>query len=169
MKNLFLVFVLVLLCASFADAYIYRNIGFGGSLRAITGSVVSDASGLGPVQFSLHPYTIDNREAGFAKPGTPLVAVLNLKKRGANSPPASDSDNVKILVSVINSAGGYDVFGYGVDGIAATNKFEYDAQRKVWFNDKFLANGNVNTRLSYVIFVEVDGEAKFLPFTLNVK
>ncbi len=125
---------------------------------------------LGPVQFTIHPYLLGNREAGSVRPGTPLVAKVDLRKKGAGSPPATNNDDVSILVTVVYPTGFTEVYGTpDVEGVIPSNIFIYDINAKAWVNDKFIANADINTQIRYTISVRVGDDTKVFPFTLNVR
>lgn len=180
MKKILLIILATLLCATAAEAYVYRVIGASWN-SGVTGAAttsLAEKDGLGSVQFSLHPYTIGTAEARNVKPGTPMVAKIQAKKAGAHSPPiteeeTSSTDGITILVTEAGPEGDIQLYATSnVEGnIMPSNKLAYDFNPDVqaWTNDKFVANSNVNTQINYVILVKYKEDTKVLRYTLNVR
>lgn len=183
MKKLLLILLTVLLCASMADAFVYRNIGSKPIFRATGASIwianlAEEEAGLGSVKFSLHPYTVGTPEAGSVRPGTPLVAKLEIKKATGHSPiiteeETASQEGVTIFVTEVGPEGDVQMYATGnVQGnVLPSNKFMFDHGENIqaWTNDKFNANSNINTQINYIILVKYKSDAKMLRYTLNVR
>lgn len=176
MKKLFLIVIAVLLCASFAEAYVYRTIGTGNVVRSnyISGGVITGVtgraveSGLGAAQFAIHPFTIDNKAAGTARPGTPLVGTLTLRKRVSGSPPITEG--ATIYLAVIYPTGRYELYGTeDVPDILPSNVIRYDMTEEVWTTDKLVAGAEINSMINYLLFIRYEGESRHIEHTLKVK
>lgn len=180
MKKILLILLITLICATASQAYVYRVIGSSWSSR-FTGAAttsLAEKEGLGSVQFSLHPYTVNTPEARNVKPGTPMVAKIQTKKKAAHSPPiteeeTSSTDGITILVTEVGPEGDVQLYATNnVQGnVMPSNKFAFDFNPDVqaWTNDKFVANANVNTQITYVVLIKYKEDSKVLTYTLNVR
>jgi len=174
MKKILLILLIVLLCASFADAYVYRTISKQPRIpRSPAGAMIASLSevdgGLGSTSLTIHPYTIGNREATSVRPGIPLVAKLVLRKKTINAPITQD---VSALLVVIGPSGIYELYGTSnIPGIMASNVLGYDPSPDVqaWTNDKLIAGADVNEQLRYVVFIQYGDEARYIGLNLNVR
>ncbi|VVB81450.1 Uncharacterised protein [uncultured archaeon] len=177
MKKMLLILMAVLLCASLADAYVYRSIGtmpksmMGRLTGASTTGLASSEAGLGRVEFSLHAYTVGTPETASVRPGTPLFGKLVIAKATGGSPPITEEetsghDGVTILVTEVGPEG--DIRLYGTENlkgnILPSNKFMYDPTPGVeaWTNNAFVANSKVNTVINYVVLVKYKDETRVL-------
>jgi len=158
MKKLLVMVLLVVFCASLVSAAAYRNPYYNFySFKGLTGAAVSD-SGLGRIQFTLHPYLIGNKPSASVRPNTPLVGRLLLSKAEVGNP--AIADDVSFLITVIYPNGDTELYGYGVEGILPSNTFAFDPNEQAWVNEKFVARGEVKTKISYVVSVYYKGKAK---------
>ncbi|MCX6708274.1 MAG: hypothetical protein NTW67_01310 [Candidatus Woesearchaeota archaeon] len=184
MKKILLILMAVLICASVADAYVYRTIGSSqkGIMSKITGgatSLASEDAGLGRVEFNIHAYTIGTPETASVRPGTPLFGKLVIDKATTGSPPITEEettghDGVTILVTEVGPKGDIQLYGTNnVKGnILPSNRFMYDPTPGVeaWTNNAFVANSDVNTVINYVVLVKYKDETRLLQTkTLRVK
>lgn len=158
MKKLLVMVLLVVFCASLVSAAAYRNPYYNFySFRGLTGATVSEG-GLGRIQFTLHPYLVGNKPSASVRPNTPLVGRLLLSKAGVGNPViASD---VSFLITVIYPNGETELYGYGVEGVLPSNVFAFDPNEQAWINEKFVARGEIKTKISYVVSVYYDGKTK---------
>jgi len=158
MKKLLVVVLLVVFCASLVSAAAYRNPYFSSyHFRGLTGAAVSDG-GLGRIQFTLHPYLIGNKPSASVRPNTPMVGRLLLSKAEVNNP--AIADDVSFLITVIYPNGDTELYGHGVEGILPSNEFLFDPNEQAWINEKFVARGEIKTKISYVVSVYYKGKAK---------
>lgn len=173
MKKLFLILIAVLLCASFAEAYVYRSIGRVNPRGRLSGAFVTNLAeegGLGATKVTWHPYTIGNREATSARPGTPGVLKVVVKRKAATSPPITEG--VTILATAYYPDGTYENFGTAdIEGIAPSNvlAFDHSPDVQAYTNDKQMAKGDVNTVVNYVVFIKYQDKARVLGMNLKVR
>jgi len=158
MKKLLVVILLVVFCASLVSAASYRNpYNSFYKFKSPTGAAVSDG-GLGRIQFTLHPYLIGNKPSASVRPNTPLVGRLLLSRAEVGSP--AIANDVSFLITVIYPNGETELYGYGVEGILPSNVFAFDPNEQAWVNDKFVARGEIKTKISYVVSVYYKGKTK---------
>jgi len=172
MKKILLILIIALLCASFADAYVYRTISKQpriprGPAGAMIASLAEVDGGLGSTSFTLHPYTIGNREATSVRPGIPLVAKLVLRKKTINAP---ITQGVTAFLVVIGPSGIYELYGTAdIPNVLPSNVLGYDPAEQAWTNDKLVAGADVNEQLRYVVFIKYGDESRYIGQTLNVR
>ncbi len=176
-KKLLFVLIAVLLCASFAEAYVYRSIGkvnprgrmpVGGVIAPIM--YLAEAGGLGATKITWHPNTIDTREAASARPFTPGVLKVVVKRKVSTSPPITEG--VTVLVTAIYPDGTYENFGTSdVEGIMPRNVLAFDHSPSVqaYTNTNAEAKGNINTRVQYVAFVKYGDQSRVFGTIVNVR
>lgn len=173
MKKLFFILMAVLLCASFAEAYVYRSIGRVNPRGRMTGSFVTNLAeegGLGATRITWHPNTIDTREAASARPFTAGVLKIEVKKRASGSPPVTEG--ATILVVAIYPDGTYENFGTAdIEGIMPSNvlMFDHSPSVQAYTNTYAVARGDINTRVQYVAFVKYAGQSRAFGTIVNVR
>ena len=174
MKKLFLILIAVLLCASFAEAYVIRSIGKVNPQRnRFTGGFVTnfaEEGGLGGTKISWHPNTIGSREAASARPGTPGVIEVKVNRRASGSPPITEG--VTLLVTAYYYDGTYENFGTpNIEGIMPLNQliFDHSPSVQAYTNDKAAAKGNINTQVKYVALVVYKDQARVFGTNVNVR
>jgi hypothetical protein len=125
---------------------------------------------LGATKFTIHPYTVGNREAASARPGTPLVGKLIVSKALPHNPPVTD--DVTIFITVVYPDGKTEVFGTdNVPNVPQLNILRYDPSPDVqaWTNDKFIASAEIDTDIDYVVFVNYHGDNRYIIHRINVR
>lgn len=177
MKKLILVLIAVLLCASFAEAYVYRTIGkVNPRGRSLTGASIvpimsfAEQGGLGATKLTWHPNTIDTTPALSARPFTAGVLKVEVKRKASGSPPITEG--ASILVTAIYPDGTYENFGTSdIEGIMPSNVLAFDHSPSVqaYTNINAPAKGNVNTRVQYVASVRYGNEARVFGAIVNVR
>src|SRR5574341_2020479 len=173
MKKLILVLIAVLLCASFAEAYVIRSIGRVNPTRMPTGRLVGsfmEEGGIGGTAIKWHPNTIDTREATSTRPNTAGVLEVKVNRRASGSPPITEG--VTIFVTAYYFDGNYENFGTeNIEGIMPSNRLVFDHSPSVqaYTNDKAYAKGDINTQVKYVGLVVYNGQARILGLNLKVR
>lgn len=173
MKKVLFVLIAVLLCASFAEAYVYRTIGKVNPRGRLSGAFMTsfaEQGGLGATKLTWHPNTVDTREALSARPFTPGVLKVEVKRKAPTSPPITEG--VTVLVTAIYPDGTYENFGTSdIEGIMPSNVLAFDHSPSVqaYTNIYAPAKGNVNTRVQYVAFVKYGDQSRVFGAIVNVR
>jgi hypothetical protein len=173
MKKLFLILIAVLLCASFAEAYVYRTIGKVNPRGRLSGAFMTsfaEQGGLGATKLTWHPNTVDSREALSARPFTPGVLQIEVKRKAPTSPPITEG--VTVLVTAIYPDGMYENFGTSdIEGIMPSNVLAFDHSPSVqaYTNINAPAKGNVNTRVQYLAFVKYGDQSRVFGAIVNIR
>lgn len=182
MKKLLLILLVVLLCASIADAYVYRNIGAKPIMRATGASIAiaklaEEEAGLGSVDVTVHPFIVSSPPASSVRPGQDVVLKIKAKKNAAHSPVITEEetashDGVTIFVTESNSAGDIQLYATSnVQGnILPSSIIRYDANPDV---DAWTVNANanskMNTQINYVVLIKYKDGTKIVRKTINVR
>jgi hypothetical protein len=178
MRKFLLVIIAVLLCASFAEAWVYKTVGPQAKnnvvLNRLTGRAVvqlenADVS-IGRHQLTFHKYTENTPPAGSAPPNTPLVLKMEVTKDQANNPPLTVNDkDFRFVVILVNSAGGTQIYGHNWKGVIPSNEFSFDLANGVWLNDKVSAYGNINTNYDAYYYISTKSDSASGKVTLRIR
>ena len=182
MKKLLFVLLLVLLCASVSEAYVYRQIGAKPVMR-LTGASIAIAnlaeekSGLGSVDVTVHPFIVSAPPASSVRPGQDVVLKIKAKKNAANSPMITEeetasNEGVTILVTESNSAGDIQLYATSnVEGnILPSSVIRFDANPDVYaWTVNANANSGMNTQINYVVLIKYKDGTKIVRKTINVR
>jgi hypothetical protein len=174
MRKLFVFLIAILVCASVSEAYVYRSIGKTNSRgRMPVGAAImsfAEESSLGPASILWHPNTIDSREATSARPFTPGVLEVKVKKKVFGN--LSIPEGVTILVMAVYPDNTYELFGTSdIEGITPSNvlAFDYSPSVMAYTNVNAPAKGDVHTRVQYIAFVKYAGQSRTFGTIVNVR
>jgi hypothetical protein len=174
MKKLLVLLIAILVCASVSEAYVYRSIGkVNPRGRMPVGAAImsfAEEGGLGPTSILWHPNTIDTREATSARPATPGVLEVKVKKKAAGNPPIPEG--VTILVMAVYPDNTYELFGTSdIEGINPSSvlAFDYSPSVMAYTNIYAPAKGDVHTRVQYIAFVKYAGQSRTFGTIVNVR